>query len=921
MTTFIEEVIINLQEKGLDLSELKFILPSKRAGTFLKHQLSRSTKQTMFAPEILSIEDFVETISGLKTVSNTELLFQFYSTYLALTKDSAPDSFEVFSKWAQILLQDFNEIDRYLIPQHKIFDYLSAIQELKHWSLQSEKTEFVKNYLAFWNKLHAYYTHFTEHLLENKLGYQGLVYRQADAHVGDYVSKNKMQHVFLGFNALNTAEESIIQHILEHTNALVYWDIDKVFYENPIHDAGLFTRQHEKNWKYFNTHPFNWISENYKNQKSINIIGVPKNIGQAKYIGTILKDLNGTQKTLENTAIVLGNEEFLLPVLNSIPEAVKTLNVTMGFPLKSIPLASLFESLFNLHKNNAKSFYYKDVISILSHQFIRPLFIKDRDDQATALIETIQANNIVFLSYQQLIELCKPFKDVLELLFGSWNNNATKALKQSKTLILALKDYLNIKKDENILSLEYTFRFHELFNELDRLNTTYNFFQSISALHQVYKELLSSETLDFQGEPLQGLQIMGMLESRVLDFETVIISSVNEGVLPAGKSNNSFIPIDVKLENNLPTFKEKDAVYTYHFYRLLQRAKNVYIIYNTEMDALKGGEKSRFITQLELEKIHKLNHIIATPTVNLVEKNLKTVSKSPLVISRLKQIAKFGFSPSSLTNYMRNPMDFYFQKVLKIQEFNEVEETVAANTLGTVVHNTLEDFYKPLVGEQLTAEHIIEMKSKISATVLHHFEETYNKGDISTGKNLISFEIAKRYVSNFINLELKEIKAGRIIKIIAIEADFERVKINIPELDFPVTIGGKVDRVDEYDGTTRIIDYKTGKVNQSQVEIVDWEELTTDYDKYSKPFQILCYAFMMLSDGTLKFPLEAGIISFKNLNGGFLKFTKKDKSGYGATKITSIDKETIQLFEEQLKVLILDIFNTEHDFEEKEVSH
>ncbi|MHA7942363.1 PD-(D/E)XK nuclease family protein [Formosa sp. 3Alg 14/1] len=921
MTTFIEEVIANLQEKGLDLSELKFILPSKRAGTFLKHQLSRTTKQNMFAPEILSIEDFVENISGLKTVSNTELLFQFYNTYITLNTDGSPDSFEVFSKWAQILLQDFNEIDRYLIPQQKIFEYLAAIQETNHWSVAEDKTEFIIKYLAFWNKLHVYYTHFTKTLLANNLGYQGLVYRQAHTKVGEYTQQNKIQHVFLGFNALNTAEESIIQHILEHTDALIYWDIDKTFYENPVHDAGFFTRQHAKKWKYFNTHPFNWISDNYKNEKSIQVIGVPKNIGQSKYIGNILKELGKTKNTLEHTAIVLGNEDLLLPVLNSIPSEVKALNVTMGFPLKSIPLASLFESLFKLHKNNPKSFYYKDVISIVSHQFVRPLFIQDKEDFATALIETIQTNNIVFLTCQHLVELCEPFKDVLELLFKAWDNNATKALSQSKSLIFALKEYLNISKDENILSLEYTYRFYELFNELERLNTTYNFFQNISALHQVYQELLSSETLDFQGEPLQGLQIMGMLESRVLDFETVIISSVNEGILPAGKSNNSFIPLDVKLENNLPTFKEKDAVYTYHFYRLLQRAKNVYIIYNTEADVLKGGEKSRFITQLELEKIHEPKHIMATPTVHLVENKLKTVPKSALVMERLKQIGKNGFSPSSLTNYMRNPMDFYLQKVLKIQEYDEVEETVAANTLGTVVHNTLEDFYEPLIGEQLTEAHIKEMRAKISATVLHHFEDTYKKGDIKTGKNLISFEIAKRYVSNFIDLELKEIKAGRIIKIIAIEADFERIEINIPELDFPVTIGGKVDRVDEYDGVTRIIDYKTGKVSQSQVEIINWEDLTTDYDKYSKPFQILCYAFMMLSDGTLKFPLEAGIISFKNLNGGFLKFTKKDKSGNGATKITAINEETIQLFEEQIKVLILDIFNPELNFEEKEVSH
>ncbi|WP_066222680.1 PD-(D/E)XK nuclease family protein [Formosa haliotis] len=921
MTTFIEEVITNLQEQGLNLSELKFILPSKRAGTFLKQQLSKSTQQTMFAPEILSIEEFVESISGIKTISNTELLFQFYNTFLTLNTQSEPDSFEVFSKWAQVLLQDFNEVDRYLIPQDKIFAYLSAIQELKRWSVETEITEFVKNYLAFWNKLLEYYTHFSQHLLDNKLGYQGLIYRQANAEVKAYVAQNSTQHIFLGFNALNTAEESIIQYLLEDTNAQIFWDVDKTFFENPIHDAGLFTRQHAKHWNYFKTHPFQWITDNYKTQKSIQVVGVPKNISQAKYIGSILKDISKTKKNLESTAIVLGNEELLLPVLNSIPNEVKTLNVTMGFPLKSIPLASLFESLFNLHKNNPKSFYFKDVISILSHQYIRPLFILNEKDYATQLIETIQTNNIVFLTDKKLLALCEPFKELITVLFGGWRNNAGEALKQVRSLIFILKTYLDLNKEEHVLSLEYTFRFHELFNELDRLHTTYNYFQSISTLHQVYKELLSSETLDFQGEPLQGLQIMGMLESRVLDFETVIISSVNEGILPAGKSNNSFIPFDVKIEYNLPTFKEKDAVYTYHFYRLLQRAKNVYIIYNTESDVLTGGEPSRFITQLELENIHPLKHITAMPNVPIGEQKLKMVSKTPLVIERLKALAAYGFSPSSLTSYMRNPMDFYFQKVLKVEEYNEVEETVAANTLGTVVHNTLEDFYKPLEGTFLTVEHVKDMKSKIGKTVLYHFKKAFNDGDISTGKNLISFEIAKRYVSNFINSEIKELEAGRKIKILAIEADFKQVPITIAELPFPVTIGGKVDRVDEYDGTTRIIDYKTGSVTQNQVEIIDWDDLTTDYDKFSKPFQILCYAYMMHTSGKLNFPLEAGIISFKNLSNGFLKFTTKDKSGKGAIKDSLITEETIKLFEEQLKQLILDIFNTDVNFDEKDVSH
>jgi superfamily I DNA/RNA helicase len=466
--------------------------------------------------------------------------------------------------------------------------------------------------------------------------------------------------------------------------------------------------------------------------------------------------------------------------------------------------------------------------------------------------------------------------------------------------------------------LEYLFRFNELFNELSSLNTKYQHIKDVSTLFSIYKELLSSETLDFQGKPLQGLQIMGMLESRVLDFETVIISSVNEGVLPSGKSNNSFIPFDVKLENKLPTYKEKDAVYTYHFYRLLQRAKNIYILYNTEADVLTGGEKSRFITQLELEGVHNITHQIVAPQVPVIEASLQTIEKNESLQSDIVNLAEKGFSPSSLTSYIRNPVDFYYQKILKIKEHDDVEETVAANTLGTVVHNTLEDFYKPLVGTFITAEIIKNLKSQIEQKVSFHFKNEYKEGDITKGKNLIVFEIAKRYVSNFLDLEIQDLKAGNQIKICAIEADNE-VMVAIPELGFPVKLVGKVDRVDEYNGITRIIDYKTGRVEQNQVEIVNWDEITTDYKKYSKPFQILMYAYMMHLMGTINLPIEAGIISFKNLNAGFLKFAKKDKSGNGAKKDVLITNETITNFKAELKQLILEICNPNIPFTEKEV--
>lgn len=918
MIPFIKTVLLDLKSKKLNLEDLYFILPSKRAGVFLKHHLSTLLDQPIFSPQIQSIEEFVEELSGLQTLPNTDLMFRFYETYRHLTKAEDQEPFESFTKWAQILLQDFNEIDRYLIPQEHIFDYLNAIKELNHWSLETNQTDLIKNHLKFWKHLKNYYSTFTEHLLQSKQGYQGLIYREAVENLEPYIENcNNKTHVFLGFNALNTAESQIIQGLLKSDLAHIFWDIDKAFIDDPIHDAGWFTRQHRKKWNYFKTQPFNWVTSYYKEFKNIKTIGIPKLVGQAKYIGKILEEITQEGTNLSNIAVVLGEEQLLLPVLNSIPKSITKLNVTMGLPLIYVPLASLFEQLFVLHKNNPKQYYYKDVIGLLSHPSIYPLFETQSNNVSSEIVAHIQKNNIVYITLIELKQLSNSHNELIELLFQSWKNKPEIALKHGSDLIFKMKSNFDSDKNKHSLELEYLYRFNTLFNQLSELNTSYKYLDSIAALQTIYKELLSSETLDFKGEPLEGLQIMGMLESRVLDFETVIISSVNEGVLPSGKTNNSFIPFDVKIENSLPTFKEKDAVYTYHFYRLLQRAKNVYILYNTEIDALKGGEKSRFLTQLEIEGIHNIQNTIVSPDVPLIEHKLAQITKTPSVIKQLKKLSSKGYSPSSLTNYIRNPMDFYYEKILGITEFEDVEENIAANTLGSVIHNSLEDFYKPLEGSLLTLEHLKGFKSQIKNMVTKHFEALYNKGGFSKGKNLIIFEIAQRYISNFINLEIESLKNGNEIKILSIEAD-EGIDIKIEGLDFPIKLKGKVDRIDSFNGTTRVIDYKSGKVEQGKVEIVDWEDLTTDYNKYSKSFQILCYAYMMRQQNRIELPIEAGIISFKNLNEGFLKFGKK-ASSHARTKDQLITDETLDNFEIELKKLISEICNPNIDFIEKEL--
>ncbi|MEO6346800.1 MAG: PD-(D/E)XK nuclease family protein [Aquaticitalea sp.] len=920
MTGFIEDVIADLQKKDVDFSQLIFILPNKRAGVFLTHHLSKSLNKTIFAPKIISIEEFVETISSLKYTTNIELLFEFYDVYVKITSKEQIEPFDSFSKWAQILLQDFNEMDRYLIPTDSVFDYLKAIKDLNHWSVADPQTESVKNYLSFWSRLKTYYHQFKKQLISKKKGYQGLVYREAVECIESYIaSYNQSKHVFVGFNALNKAEEIIIQELLQQDLACIYWDIDSVFMDNSIHDAGHFMRAHKAKWSYFDNHQFRWITSFYQTEKHIEIIGTPKNVGQVKYIGELLDQLQKKGNSIQNTAVVLGDENLLMPLLNSIPKGIDAINITMGLPLRLVPLASLFEELFGLHKNWSKTFYYKDVETIISHQYIKPLFGSMNGNVVDKILEHIKKNNLVYLTFEKLKELAETKSEIIHFIFDSWQNNADRAILQCSKLILLLKEFLTIERSKNLLALEYLYRFNEIFNELHFLNQKYHYIDSIRTLSSLYKELLNSETLDFKGEPLQGLQIMGMLESRVLDFETVIISSVNEGILPAGKSNNSFIPFDVKLENGLPTYKEKDAVYTYHFYRLLQRAKNIYIIYNTEPDVLNGGEKSRFITQMIIEKIHPILQYMVSPKVPSLNPTLKTIQKTDDVVQRLKEMALKGFSPSSLTNYIRNPIDFYYEKVLDIKGNEEVEETVAANTLGNVIHESLEEFYKPLRNMFLTESHLETMKANIDTTVEMHFKSHYREGDIKKGKNLIIFEIAKRYLHNFLNTEIESIREGNCIKIIDVEREI-KISIEIPELNFPVFLKGTVDRIDESNGVRRIIDYKTGRVEQNKVELVNWEDLTTDYDRYSKSFQVLTYAFMLNEIEPFQQAVEGGIISFKNLQGDpFLRFTKKDKAGRGADKDQQISQQTLDDFAIQLKNLILEICNPTIDFVEKTI--
>ncbi len=909
MQSFISDTLDSILKTTKSFEDVEFILPSQRAGVFVKKAL-KDKISTGFLPKISNIGDFIEDVSGMKKADSVQLLFYFYSIYKK--EEPKPDTFDVFSSWAFTVLQDFNEIDQHLINAREIFVYLRDIHRLRKWSVSGtfQETELMKDHFAFMEKLHKLYTIFYEFLISEKKGYQGVIYRESVKLIDDYILKNKKKKFFfIGFNALNAAEELLFQKMLEAKNTEVYWDIDQTFYESN-HQAGSFIRKYKTRWKYYQKNPIQTVATHFSSPKNIQVIGASKNITQIKYAGELLSKFSSHN----NTALVLADESLLPITLNSLPENVDAINITMGYPLKDVPTTSLLLIIFQLFINQEKLqkkehhlFYYKDVIALLKHPAIYQLLYIEEHNIADSISEVIVASNTTFVNQEKITEFFAQIpletKNVILPLFNPFTT-VDDFLSRILNVIIVLKEVANE------LEKEYLYRFFTAFIQLQNLHDTFNYIQDLKTLQQFFKQLIQSESLSFQGEPLQGLQLMGVLETRVLDFENVIITSVNEGVLPGNNQQNSFIPFDVKIEFGLPTYKEKDALFSYHFFRLLQRAKNIYILYNTEHDVFGSGEKSRFVTQLEMMRGDLKEEIISPKIITTVTQQ-KEIAKNEEVIGKLRELAKKGISPSALTNYLYNPIAFYKQKILKIKEFDDVEETVAANTMGTVVHDTLEALYKPFEGKFITVENITNMQQKTKELIVFYFSEHFKNGDISTGKNRLIFEVANRFVINFLKQEKELLKDdSNQLKIIATEQTLAS-EITIDGFNFPIKIHGQVDRIDELNGVTRIIDYKTGKVDALNLKVLDFSLLPEL--KYHKAIQVMLYTFLYTQHTNYDFskPLEAGIISFKNLKNGFLKMNFS--SNY-KTPDNEITEEKLEEFMHEIKEMLKDLYNPETSF-------
>lgn len=902
MQSFISRVIEDvLKQNTKPLKNVVFVLPSQRAGVFLKRELIQQLNTASFLPKIWSVEDFIEEIADLQQLDRIQLLFEFYTVYKDATPQKECDSFEQFTQWAPIVLNDFNDIDRQLINSEYLFAYLKDINRLKNWN---PSTNLSNNYLKFFEKLNTYYINLNMHLTELQIGYQGMIYREAVQSIQHFINTHNDHHfVFVGFNALTKCEEHIFQELLAQNLASIYWDVDQS-YLNRNNTVGSFIRTYREQWRYYEQNPFNWV-EDYLNfeDKTIEIIAASKNVSQLKKVGELLHTLPFVDKT----AIVLADESLLTLGLNSLPKRVDKINITMGLPLKNIPLKSLFTSLMRLYQNQEKFkvfpknlFYHKDISSLLEDFNFRKLITDDVNIQ-----EQLGVRNKMFLNTDDIFDILG--KDViaeLEFLFHTESNSVGKIISNCKALCMLLKE-----KAEP-MEREFVFRFFKVFQQLETLNETYNYMHDLQTFHSFFNTLIQNESLSFLGEPLEGLQLMGVLETRVIDFETVILTSANEGVLPNAKSEQSFIPYDVRKEVGLPTYQEKDAIFGYHFFRLLHRAKQIYLVYNSENDAFGSGEKSRFLTQIEL-KSKQIEEKVVAPILEISKPTLKEISKSNSLMSALRNLAVKGISPSAISNYINNPVDFYYSKVLGIKELETVEETMAHNTLGNVIHAVLEALYTPYLNAVLTKQDIASMRTKSEALIDTNFEKLYKNGTIESGKNRLIYEVTKRLIDTFLKQELQEIELGKSIEILGLEQKLS-CELQVKTLEHPVKIHGIIDRIDRVDGTLRIVDYKSGMVANNALKISDFSLIKEDY-KYSKALQVMLYAFMYSKTypEVLHTGMEAGIYSLKNFKGGFIQMDFATKKGHRDHNISAARlEEFIRAFE----TVIQDLFNPELPF-------
>lgn len=889
---FLNKIIDELLEQNTDLSGFNIVLPGKRPIVFIR-EILKERNYSGFLPDFLTVEELIHRIADKQEIQGISLWLFAFDIYKSLNL-IPNDDFSEFLKWFPTLQKDWDDMMKFSENDQAVLQYMFDEERIKDWAQNLGENDDVprKKFLNFWKNMNVFLPVLKKRLQEKEWGTSGMIHETAKRRIEEFAKNTKEQFVFCGFNAFTPVEEKLVRTLLQWNKGQCFFQADHYYFDDERQEAGKFLRNH-KTWKEFNEiRLFNWIEDDFTQQKNIKVYEVSGNITQTKILPEIFKEIE--DKTYSNTAVVLLDEN-LLPASLDVMYGIENLNITMGFPLKNLSFSNAVKQLFYLQKQlekNKSAYYYRDIFPI-----IEELPKSTEDELIINNFKTkIEERNIVYISKTLMNELLSSL---------SYFNLLQKAVSTHEYLDELIAFCRQIKWLEiDDIQYENVSHFENAFRIIKNQLAPYQFEIKMETLEILINQHINSESIDFQGEPLRGLQIMGLLETRLLNFENVILLSVNEGKLPLGNSQNTYIPFDVRKFFDLHTFLENDSIYAYHFYRLIQDSKNVHLLFNALSSGVNTGEKSRFITQMEMESSHQIEHLIIENSSEPIITQPIEIKKTEIVLERLEKW-KSKVSASHLTSYLYNPIDFYLSKILNTSETDEIEEELSVKNYGNLVHYSLQEVYESLKGKILKDNDLkqsikaIDHYIEIAINKLKHQPEFYDKG-----MNFIHKAIAKKVIETILTHDLELVKAGNALEIIDIEKRFEGVDFYLNEKD-KISFFGFIDRIDRLNGTLRIIDYKTAKIKNLIVKID--EDKIEDYFHNSdrkQALQLCIYQYVV--ENLPEFwgmPVETGIWSFAEAKKGVVSL--------------QFEKGNIEDAMESVKSLIEEILNPDINFIEE----
>lgn len=903
------------------LDKILVVIPNKRAAVYLQKHLSEKAGKAFFPPKITTMNEWVDAHTEERILSQTELLFLFYKVYISYDREKA-ESFDEFLKWAKIILGDFDEIDRYLIEPKSIFKDLKDIKDIDNWSFSDDEplTDGQQHFLNLWEKLPHYYRLLNQTLKDKKATYQGKAYQNFSKQCQLKAPGDYQHYYFAGFNALSKAEENMVDGLMRQKIATVFWDVDEHYINNKDHEAGHFYRKIRQLWDIKDTVP-NHIN---KTAKKIRIVETAQQVAQAKFAGNILKNL--PLESLSKTAIVLADESLLIPLSRSLPAELERANITMGYPIKYSHLKSLIDIVFDCQQNaikfNTDKIYYKTVLHFLDHPFIQQLIANNKIIEAFE--NDIISKNRIYISVSLLTDTFPVLKNVMAI-FTPWKNQTNIGLASIKQLIQTLYNSFKTQEDKHPVELEIMYHFSKGIQKFDNIYAHFKYELNVKSFKNLLYQFWQGESLSFLGNPTEGVQIMGILETRTLDFENLIVLGMNEGNLPKHNFSNSLLMRELKLFHRLPVEEDRDAIFSHHFYRLLHQAKNIYLTYNSHSDGLVSGEKSRFITQLENELDRHIGHDIKNYTYVASDSGAETketiYKTNTAVEKKLDALFQRGLSPSALNTFLRCPLDFFYTYILNLREENEVEEAIEASTFGTMIHAVLERIFKePFLDKKakVDIETLEHEKKKLKSYLEAEYLSVFSKSDLKYGQNKLSFEVSLTFLKKTIDEQIKELKkTDAPLYILGLEEDLETsFEWKINGVQKTIKIKGQADRIDQFGSNYRIIDYKSGKCDSKKVtfpaSVLKNKSFESDFNgkntMRSYGIQLLMYATMFKDQHPKKQPFTAGIVSMININQWLqnVTFTGKDQQ--------EVTHEILDIFKDELKETITQMYDPNFEY-------